>query len=252
MSQVDEVTQVLKRQLKQQGMTYKLLAHKLEMSEANVKRMFAKQAFSLQRLEQICLLLKLDLSELFIELQRQKNKISTLTKEQEQQLVNDPKLLLVAVCLRDAWTFEEITNHYDLDQHQCIQLMAKLDKLQMIEMLPDNRYRLLIAQDFKWISNGPLERFITHNVLTDFLAASFKGEQSYRFYLPGTYAQSSVEKLLQRLDDITREAAQLNQQDAKLPVSQRTRVGILLAMRPWELEHFTRLRRTKGSVKKPT
>jgi DNA-binding Xre family transcriptional regulator len=243
MTQVEQITSVVKGLLKQQHITYAILAAALDMSEANVKRMFAKQALSLQRLEQICGVLKLSMSDLFLHLERKKEQTTTLTKEQEQQLVKDVELLLVAVCVRDAWTLEEITSHYQLEELRCIQLLARLDKLKMIELLPGNQYRLLVAQDFKWLPDGPLERYISHYVLKDFLAARFKEDESFRFYMPGTYSVTSVDTLRRRLEDLTREAASLNQQDAKLPVSQRKRIGLLVAMRPWELEQFQKLRR---------
>ena len=243
MTQVQQITSVVKGLLKQQHITYAMLATALDMSEANVKRMFAKQALSLQRLEQICDVLKLSMSDLFLHLERQKEQTTTLTKEQEQQLVKDVELLLVAVCVRDAWTLKEIISHYQIEEPRCIQLLARLDKLKMIELLPGNQYRLLVAQDFKWLPDGPLERYITHYVLKDFLAARFKEEESFRFYMPGTYSVTSVDTLRRRLEDLTREAASLNQQDAKLPVSQRKRIGLLVAMRPWELEQFQKLRR---------
>ncbi|NRA20474.1 MAG: helix-turn-helix transcriptional regulator [Oceanospirillaceae bacterium] len=246
MSQVQQITTLIKEQLKQQQITYLALAEMLGMSEANVKRMFAKQAISIKRLEQICDVLKLSIAELFLLLERKKELVTTLTREQEQQLVKDLKLLLIAVCVRDAWTMEEILQHYHINEHECIQLLARLDKLKMIELLPGNQYRLLIAQDFKWLPNGPLERYITHFVIKDFMAAGFKEAESFRFYMPGTYSISSIEILRRRLQDLTREAADLNQQDAKLPVSQRKRVGLLLAMRPWELEQFQDLRRDKS------
>lgn len=242
MSQVEQITTAIKGLLKQQRITYVSLAQSLNMSEANVKRMFAKRAFSLQRLEQICEVLKMSMSELFLHLEREKVLVTTLTKDQELELVNDNKLLLVAVCVRDSWTIQEIIEHYQISEHECIQLLARLDKLKMIELLPANRYRLLIAQDFKWITNGPLERYITHYVIKDFMAAGFKEPQSFRFYMPGTYSMASIELLHHRLEELTREAASLNQQDAKLPVKQRKRMGLLLAMRPWELEQFQALR----------
>ncbi|MEM5529593.1 helix-turn-helix transcriptional regulator [Gammaproteobacteria bacterium AS21] len=243
MSQVDQLTQAIKGLLKQQRITYQSLALSLDMSEANVKRMFAKQAMSLQRLEQICEVLKLTMAELFQAIERKKERVTTLTKEQEQELVRDIKLLLVAVCVRDAWSMDEIIEYYQITEHECFQLMARLDKLKMIELLPGNQYRLLIAQDFKWIPNGPLETYITHYVIKDFMAAGFKEAESFRFYMPGTYSVTSVDILRRRLDDLTREAADLNNQDAKLPVSQRKRIGLMVAMRPWELEQFQKLRR---------
>jgi len=243
MSQVNQLTQAIKGLLKQQRITYQSLALSLDMSEANVKRMFAKQAMSLQRLEQICEVLKLTMAELFQTIERKKERVTTLTKEQEHELVRDKKLLLVAVCVRDAWSMDEIIEYYQITEHECFQLMARLDKLKMIELLPGNQYRLLIAQDFKWIPNGPLETYITHYVIKDFMAAGFKEAESFRFYMPGTYSVTSIDILRRRLDDLTREAADLNNQDAKLPVSQRKRVGLMVAMRPWELEQFQKLRR---------
>ena len=132
MSQIKQITTLIKGLLKQQNITYAALADELQMSEANVKRMFAKQALSLQRLERICEILQLSMSELFLLLERNKVLVSTLTNEQEQQLVNDIKLLLVAVCVRDAWSFAEIVEQYSITEHQCLQLMARLDKLKMI------------------------------------------------------------------------------------------------------------------------
>ena len=60
--------------------------------------------------------------------------------------------------------------------------------------------------------------------------------------MPGTYSAASIETLKRKLEELTREAAQLNQQDASLSVKERQRMGLLVAMRPWELEQFQQLR----------
>lgn len=53
-------------------MTYKVLATHLKMSEANVKRMFSLKQFSLVRLEAICNVLGVALSDLFLMLEKKK------------------------------------------------------------------------------------------------------------------------------------------------------------------------------------
>ncbi|TMP76731.1 XRE family transcriptional regulator, partial [Pseudoalteromonas sp. S983] len=88
--------------------------------------------------------------------------------DQEQELIDNPKLLLVAVCVRDAWQFDDIIEQYDIDQFELIRLFARLDKIKLIQLLPNNHYKLLIAQDFRWIKNGPLERFMEQEVLHRF------------------------------------------------------------------------------------
>jgi hypothetical protein len=72
--------------------------------------------------------------------------------------------------VRDAWNFEEIISYYDIDKHQTIQLLAKLDKLKIIDLLPNNIFKSLIAQNFRWILDGPLEKFMEQEVMVKFMA----------------------------------------------------------------------------------
>jgi DNA-binding Xre family transcriptional regulator len=170
MSQIVLVSATLKRLLKQQQLTYKAIAVALDMSEANIKRIFASNSFTLERLEQICNLLAISLADLFAIAQQHSEKISQLTAEQEQELLANPRLLLTAVCVRDGWKFAEIIDYYDMDEFECIQLLAKLDKIRIIDLLPNNHYRSLIAQDFRWIPGGVLEQFMQQEVMVKFMA----------------------------------------------------------------------------------
>lgn len=243
MSQIKQVTETLKLLLKQRKLTYRDVAKQLKMSEANVKRLFASRSFSLQRLEELCQILQLSLSDLFTMVEKTEEQLTELTLEQEQELIDNPKLLLVAVCVRDAWSFDDIIEHYDIDQFEAIRLMAKLDKINLIQLLPNNNYKLLIAQDFRWIKNGPLERFMETEVMNRFMASKFDGEDSFRFYLRGRYSQGSITVIQRKLNQITKEAAQLNLEDASLPINKRKHMGILFAMRPWEPSLFEQFRK---------
>jgi len=243
MSQISQVNQTLKQLLRQQQITYKDIALKLDMSEANIKRIFSTQSFTLQRLEQICDIMQMNLSDLFALTENQVQQISQLTVEQEHELLADPKLLLVSVCVRDAWKFDEIINYYDIDKHQCIQLLARLDKLKIIDLLPNNHFKSLIAQDFRWIPGGPLEKFMEQEVMVKFMAPKQNEPWHFRFYLRGRYSQSSVEIIQRKLNQLTKEAAVLNQEDADLPLNKRQHIGLLMAMRPWEPSLFEKMRR---------
>ena len=54
MSQISQISNTLKQLLRQHQITYKDIAEKLNMSEANIKRIFSTNSFALDRLEQIC------------------------------------------------------------------------------------------------------------------------------------------------------------------------------------------------------
>ena len=245
MSQINQISTTLKSLLKQHQLTYKEVAQKLSMSEANIKRIFSTNNFTLERLEEICDLLQMNLSDLFLITEQHTEKLTQLTEEQELQLLADPKLLLVAVCVRDAWTFEELIEHYDIDQFECTRLLAKLDKLNIISLLPNNYYKLLVAQDFRWIPKGPLERFMEQEVMVKFMAPKKDEKWNFRLYIRGRYSQSSIDIIERKLNQLTKEASELNQEDASLPLSKRQHMGILMAMRPWEPSLFEKMRRQK-------
>src|SRR5262245_51595697 len=63
-SESARIIEALKRSLKNRGLTYRDLARKVGLSEASIKRVFAEETFSLQRLEHICLAIGLSVSEL--------------------------------------------------------------------------------------------------------------------------------------------------------------------------------------------
>ena len=243
MSQIKQVTPRLKQLLKEQGLTYKSLSEQLQLSEASIKRCFSQQSFTLERLEQVCEALGLTLSDVFIQVAQTQPRVSQLSQAQERELLENPRLLLAAVCVRDGWQFNEIIDYYDISEPEAVRLMVKLDRLKLIEFLPGNRYRLLIAQDFRWIPGGPLERFMEQEVMVKFMAPKKNEPWAFRFYLRGRYSASSVEIIQRRLNQLTREAAELNEEDARLPISERTHMGLLMAMRPWEPSLFEAMRR---------
>ncbi|NVK56904.1 MAG: helix-turn-helix transcriptional regulator [Alteromonadaceae bacterium] len=243
MSQIKQVTNLLKLLLKERNMTYKTLSQCLNLSEASIKRCFSQHNFTLDRLETICEVLGLSLSDVFIQVAQSQPKVSQLSEAQERELLDNPKLLLAAVCVRDGWQFNDLINHYAITETEAVQLMAKLDRLKFIEFLPGNRYRLLIAQDFRWIPGGPLERFMEQEVMVKFMAPKKNEPWAFRFYLRGRYSKSSVEIIQRRLNQLTHEAAELNEDDARLPIEERTHMGLLMAMRPWEPSLFEAMRR---------
>ena len=64
MKQSNQWVDTLKRCLKARGLTYKDVARKLKLSEASIKRLFSERSFTLQRLEQICLMMYMSFSDL--------------------------------------------------------------------------------------------------------------------------------------------------------------------------------------------
>lgn len=92
------VIKELKKQLKLHDVQYQDIANQLDLSEGSVKRLLADGGnLSLQRLSKICELIQIDLAELFRLASISDLGLKTLTREQEQTIVSDKALLMVAV-----------------------------------------------------------------------------------------------------------------------------------------------------------
>ena len=238
MAQSTAVIETLKQALKSRRMTYADIARRLEMSEANVKRQFASGRFTLERLEAICRLIDLELSDLFQLHEASRQRISQLSEEQEQELMADTLLFLVAVCVRNHLGFEAILEHYHIEEPDLIRKLAKLDRLKIIDLLPGNRIKLRVAENFHWIPNGPIERYFEKAIQKEFLKSGFDDSGNPRLFLSGLLSDRSVATIQQRLRTLSEEFTQLHRQDRELPLGHRRSIGLLVAMREWEFSVF--------------
>ena len=243
MARTAALIDALKRELKARNITYGVLAKQLAMSEVSVKRMFATKEFTLSRLDRICECAGLEFSDLARSLTAGDAVISQLSYEQEKQLVDDYRLMLVALCTLNHWSFEDIVAAYGLPPAEAIQLLARLDRLKFIQLLPNNRVRLLVSRAFSWIPDGPIQRFFKEQVQADYFRSRFDRENELLLLANGSLSKASLSALLARLRKTAAEFSAMRSDDAALPVRERTSITLLLAVRPWEPDVLKKLRR---------
>jgi transcriptional regulator with XRE-family HTH domain len=239
----EALVEALKRTLKAKGLTYADLAEGLSLSEASVKRIFSRGDFTLQRLEEVCRIARLDFTELAVAAVEESQGMTQLTAEQEEEIVSDPQLLLVAWCAVNNWTFEQIVATYNLTQAECVRCLAKLDRIKIIELLPGNRIRPLINRTFSWRPDGPIQRHFRSRIEAEYLGSKFDRSDELFLFLSGMLSNASITELIGELRRVARDFAQRHRADLALPLEQRFGTSLLIAMRPWELRAFRQLRR---------
>ncbi len=185
------------------------------------------------------------ISDIARALHQEENLISRLSHEQEQEIVSNPKLFLVAVCALNHVGFDQIVATYDISRPECIQLLARLDRLGFIRLLPNNRIRLLISLDFAWLPDGPIQRFFNQQAHNEYFRSRFDRPDEFMVVVNGMLSRASSAALVTRLKRIAREFSELNNQDARLPLGERSAMSLLVAIRHWELAAFAELRRRK-------
>ena len=243
MGEIGQLLKMLKKHLKAQGFTYRDLALALNLSEPSVKRMFASQRFTLDRLVEISHFLGFTLAELTHEAVVSENLVHTLSEKQEAELVSDDRLLLVAICSLNHWTVKDIVAVYHLTEAECIQRLIQLDRLRLIALLPGNRVRLNVARDFDWRIRGPIRQFFRKQGLHDFLDSDFAQNSETMGFSHAMLTSAAIDKLLSDLRQLRQRFAELHGESLSVPLSKRRGVGLLMAMRGWEIEAFRNLRR---------
>ena len=243
-SQQSQLIATLKQQLRSKGMTYRQLGIALGLSEARMKKMFASERFTLDRVIEISEILGLTLSELTRLAEQQQVAIHTLTAQQEAELTADLRLLLVCVCVLNHWSMEDITHTYQLDTHACLLYLLKLDRLGLISVLPGNRIRLNITRDFDWLSDGPIRRFFIQNGLSDFLQDDFVREDESLCFTHGMLSRAAMHQMQVEIRRLRQRFAELHSDSMALPLTHRHGTAMIVAMREWELQAFEVLRRS--------
>lgn len=238
MAQVSALVQALKTALKAAGVNYSGVANSLGLSESSVKRKFSRQDFSLSELDRICADISTEISELVKLMEEQQGRIQQLSKEQEEDIAEDMALLLVTVCVLNRWTFNDLLTAYAFTEPELIQKLAKLDRLKLIELLPNNRIKLLIDANFQWRSAGPIETVFLKAIQQDFFAARFEQEDHQLIVLNGMLSSTSNAEFQRKMERLSREFDLLNQEDNSLPLDMRRGYSVVLALRDWRYQSF--------------
>ena len=237
------IIDTLKRQFKVRGMTYKTLAERLELSESAIKHMFSTGNFSLRRLDEVCAILELDIGDLVSISESQEQKIEQLSDENEQAIVADIRLLLVAYCLINYWTFDEIIERYDIAPAEGLKYLRRLDRMRVIELQPGDRVRLLIANNFSWRKNGAIEIFFRKHVQSEFFSHHFQDDESVRIVKNGMLTRGSHIQLIDRLKAMGDLFDDTTWDERKLSATERHGTTMVLAIRHWFFEGFRHLER---------
>ncbi len=231
----------LKRELKARGITYAELASRIKMSEASVKRMFSQKNFTLQRLDEVLQAAGVEFAELTSGVHEESKLISQLTYDQEKEIIGSPKIFVVAVSVLNLITLDQIVRVYDMTEAEAVKCLVRLDRIGFLELLPNNRVKLLVSRTFHWIPNGPIQNHFRDLAYRDYLMSKFDAEDEYMQLVNVLLSKPSIAALRTRLKQVAREFSQLHQDEMKIPYDDKTPISILVAARPWLPESFKAL-----------
>lgn len=245
MAQTIQLISALKQALKVHGFSYKDVADQLSLSEASVKRLLSECRLSLERLDSICQMMGMEISDIVADMNQQamSKRVSQLTEQQEKVLVADTVLLLVTVCVLNGWTKADLQSHYHLTSVECIHYLAILDRLQLITLLPKNKIKLRAATNFTWRQNGPIQQFFQDRLAADFFKSTFGSQDEQLTVINGMLSDKAMMVFQRKIGQLALDFEALNNEDRVLPLSQRKGTTVVLAARDWQFGMSESLRK---------
>ncbi|WP_260261420.1 helix-turn-helix domain-containing protein [Vibrio intestinalis] len=161
-----EVCNLVKRELRKQGIGYKDLGEMMGLSEVSVKRLLNnQQPLSLQRLIKICEILSLTLSKLMDEAERNLNSVPLFTATQDDAFFEQPALFTFWSKLAEELSVAEVAELYQLSPASVHLYLSQLDKLELIELGLNNHVKLLAPAHTAFDVGSKYAAFFTHDVV---------------------------------------------------------------------------------------
>lgn len=223
----------LKRVLKTRGVTYADLAERIALSEASVKRLFSQGTFTLERLEQVCAALEIDVFELAKLARGEQARAQELTVKQEQALAKDRVLLGVFYLAYNGWQIDDIVAKYEFTRSQVFSLLRKLDGIGVLDLLPGDQVRMKVVRNLRLRRRGPIELAYGRAVVGEFLRPEFDQVGGMFRFEFRELSNASFEVLKRKLERLADEVHELAELDSMLPSKERQTVGVAVGLRPW-------------------
>lgn len=226
----------LRRALKARGVRVGQLAEALGVAEPTVWRWLRGDGLTLDRLDQICAIVDLDLRDL---LERGGDEQDSFTLAQERILAADRGLALVFFAILNGAQRLDFENVFALPAARLDSHLERLKRLGLIEVPNRGRVRPLVRRSVRWRRGGPLSVAFERTVKPLLMSMDF-GSPDARYVsdmVPLSDAgRGRVHALYQALrDDIHIIGAQ--EQAAHL--EHREWTGILMMIRPFDIGEMT-------------
>ena len=244
MDQTAKLLDTLKAYLKSRDITYRNLAQRLRLSESSIKRVFSEKTLSLKRLERILQSLDLDFYDLAHMSRRQDgDSAEALSLEQEESLLQNPRMLIFLHLLIQKWKVEQITKRFDFESHEITNILLELDRLRLIDLHPHNQFKVLINNTQLWNRSSPFMKKYKEMLQKGFLSHDFEEKNERFLFSPCQLSEDSHRILLKEIDRLLRRFKELSEADAGPEKPGLEQGGMVVAFRPWLFPLLESLRR---------
>jgi DNA-binding Xre family transcriptional regulator len=234
--QFQEIASVIKRLLKERGITYRDMAHKLALSESSVKKLFVSNDCSFRRLSQICAILGISVSDLMTSLDEMPMRSHRHTPAQEEFLLANPQAfhLYCKIVFEDLQP-ENLQKIFNISHGALFKILRSLDKHNLVQLMPDGEIRYPDMGMVLWENAGPLAAKMKREWpgrLLDMVIGN-EGQEGYRLTLRSYHMKkSTLAEFIRAFSDLEFEFARRSLREERLERDQTIPVSTVSAVAP--------------------
>jgi transcriptional regulator with XRE-family HTH domain len=194
-----KIMNVIKNTVKQDGLTQQQFANKVGVSLPTLKRWLTGTGVTLQNLGDMCEVLGLSLSDVASQVDDENKKEFFYTDEQEIFFANNPDCFAYFDYLIKGLSTQKIRSKFQLRPKQITMYLSSLDRLNLIEWLPDNKAKLLVKGEPVWKKTGPLVKKYKLDIWNEFIQS--RNEVNSSFYLHD-YTKEDLERIKVKISEL--------------------------------------------------
>ncbi len=223
----------LKKILKSKGITYEMLAKKLELSLPAVKTMLSKEDMTLSRLEHICEVMNIKMTDVFRLVETVYEGVpEELSLDQENYFAKNPARFAYLDLLLNGMTIKQIETQFKLSTAQTAKILRDLEKVGVIDWLSDTKIKLKVSSDLRLNPKGPLRTLYGEVAIKSFLDSDFSKPHEYREFMTLKISEKTMKKVGMQIRNILHEANREGDFENQTGVKTEN-AGVYVALRGW-------------------
>lgn len=205
----------IKLALKTKSITQDDFAIMLGISVPTIKRWLRGEGLLFRDLTKMLELLDLRLSEVSLIAEGNLNTQFNYSVTQEEALANTEGLLAFFDQLLKGRTPKQIAKSYKLSEKSLTFYLSKLDKIKLIQWLPQDKVKLLVSGEPSWIQNGLLSQKFKKQIIEEHLRHHLNSKDQMKV---GIYSLSkaSYQKINIKMNEVIEQLRIMEIKDANI------------------------------------
>lgn len=205
------IQSLLKKLMKENGLTYESLAGKLNVSPATIKRRLNTDDLTLSQLSDFCALLEISVYDFIAMSKEQSIKVHVFTEAQETLLSRDMRYLFLFRSTLLGLSYDVIKQQLQFSDKEMRKALRELEGVGLLRVMPGDRITALVHFPFRWRQGGKLRAAYNERILQTIMARardfmdkrndlknSFNNFQTFEFLL----TQESLQGFCSELEQV--------------------------------------------------